>query len=912
MTSRAAMLNGGESGPAVVPGNPSESLLISAVHYQDFEMPPKGKLPDESIATLEQWIENGAADPRTEDAVSTSREINIDEGRKFWSFQPRKQVPPPELNDNQWPRSDIDRFVIQRLIAEGIQPNPDANRRVMIRRAYMTLIGLAPSPEQIDDFVDDSRPFEEAFGSVVDELLASPHFGERWGRHWLDVARFAESSGGGRSLMFKDAWRFRDYVIAAYNKDKPFDQFIREQIAGDLLPHDSIEQRSEQLTAPGFLALGPINYEQQNKSLLQMEIVDEQVDTVGRAFLAMTLGCARCHDHKFDPIPTADYYAMAGIFDSTQSVVHGNVSSYVTQKLPLPEAEQKVVDEYAERISKLTVQEREAKAEVDRLGGKSDADIVKKRVRLKSLNGIVLDSGKAKITGKWKSSTVVAKFVGKDYIHNEGARPGLGSVVYAPRFAKGGKYEVRLAYSPGGNRASNVPVTVLHQDGQDTILINQSQTPPIDRLFISLGTFRFEADNAASVTIGTQDTDGVVIADAVQFLSPDEPSLIGADKDRDVVADSNADTKKTKASETSAKLASARKRLKALDDKLKELKKSVRASSPVAMSVKDAAEPGDGHIHIRGSFDNLGPIVSRGFLSVACEPKAATPKIPDGSSGRLELANWIASPDNPLTARVYVNRVWRQIFGRGLVATVDSFGSMGEEPSHPELLDFLAEQFIADGWSTKRLIRRLMLSRVYQLSSEASATAMAVDDQNRLLWRANRRRVDAEVLRDTILQASSSLDLKAGGLTIRKLSAYDLGYQFKTVRRSVYVPAFRNSMMPFLEVFDVANPNLVTGDRNTTTLATQALFMMNSPLVIEESRKLADQLLAEDFANETGRIRAVYRRLLGRAPTDAELKLAKDYLSEFKPDDEKLDDRKEAWASFCHGLFACVDFRYVE
>ena len=914
LNSRASMLKGGESGPAVVPGNPAESLLIKAVHYDEFEMPPKGQLPPESISKLEQWIEKGAPDPRRSDGNSTNREIDIQEGRKFWAFQPRKHVQPPNVsNGADWIRTDIDRFVLQKLTSAGIAPNSDADRTVMIRRAYMALVGLAPTPEQIDGFVTDPRPFGTAFGSIVDKLLASPHFGERWGRHWLDVARFAESSGGGRSLMFKDAWRYRDYIVSTYNKDKPFDQFVREQLAGDLLPHDSGAQRSEQLTATGFLALGPINYEQQNKSLLRMEVVDEQVDTVGRAFLAMTLGCARCHDHKFDPIPTSDYYAIAGIFGSTKSLVDGNVSSHVTQRLPLPKAEQDVLDDYKRRLAELTKKAKRAKADVTRLGGKLHSDETasrKKSVPLDTLRGNVVDSIDGKVVGKWTHSTAIAKFVGEDYIHNEGSEPGSCRVVYAPRFAVGGKYEVRLAYSAGGNRASNVPVTVLHQDGQETVLINQSQTPPIDGLFVSLGTFRFEADNAASVTIGSKGADGIVIADAVQFLPADSSNDLSPPARTDVAVDDSNKAREF-AIETT-ELAAAEARHKKIDEELKELKKDAPPPAPVVMSVEDAAETKDGHIHIRGSFDNLGPVVRRGYLSVACEPDSASADIAAGSSGRLELANWIASPDNPLTARVYVNRVWRQLFGRGLVATVDSFGSMGEEPSHPELLDHLAERFIADGWSTKRLIRRLMLSRVFQLSSTLNSHAVAIDDQNRLLWRANRRRLDAEVLRDAILQASGSLDLSPGGLTIRKLSAYDLGYEFKTVRRSVYVPTFRNSMMPFLEIFDVANPNLVTGDRNTTTLATQALFMMNSPFVIDESRKLAERLLAEKFADEADRVQAAYRRLLGRFPTPDEAQLAENYLSQFEPDDRNLDDRLEAWSSFCHGLFACVDFRYVE
>ena len=370
LTSRNAILRGGDSGAAIVAGKPEESLLISSIRYEDFEMPPKGQLNPEQVATLTKWVEMGAPDPRTGTAAKP-KTIDIEAGKKFWAFAPRAKPPLPKIHDPQWPQNYIDHFVLAKLEDAGIQPASDANRETLIRRAYIALIGLPPTIPQIDRFLSDERPIESAFASVVDTLLESEHFGERWGRHWLDVVRFAESSGGGRSLMFPDAWRFRDYVIDSFNDDKPFDQFIVEQIAGDLLLHESHDQKIEQIIATGMLALGPTNYEQQDKELLRMEVVDEQVDTIGRAFLGLTLGCARCHDHKFDPIPMTDYYALAGIFGSTQTLVDGNVSSYVTRELAT-EKESAANKKYRDRIKKLTSRQNELVMQLKKIQPDSD------------------------------------------------------------------------------------------------------------------------------------------------------------------------------------------------------------------------------------------------------------------------------------------------------------------------------------------------------------------------------------------------------------------------------------------------------------------------------------------------------------------------------------------------------------
>lgn len=910
LTSRALMLLGGDSGPAIVPGDPDESLIIQCVNYEEFEMPPSGRLEQADIDTLVKWVEMGAPDPRASDSEVEKQEIDIEAGRQFWSFQPRKKlnVELSSVDESGWSKSVIDRLVLERLKAEEIEPVPDASREKLIRRAYIALIGLPPTVQQQDEFQDDQRSLDEAFAEVVDELLNSPHFGERWGRHWLDVARFAESSGGGRSLMFKDAWRFRDYVIDSYNKDKPFDQFVKEQIAGDILPFESHKQKIEQIIASGFLALGPTNYEQQDKERLRMEVIDEQVDTVGRAFLGMTLGCARCHDHKFDPIPMSDYYAMAGIFGGTKSLVDGNVSKYVERSVAT-ESEIKADRTYRKKVTALSEKLAAAKTELKRLGGEIVSAAREKNRKSNSLDGIVIDDSKAELVGLWQESSFIAYFVDGHYLHDKNNEKGKRSVVFSPKIESGGNYEVRLAYSPGNNRATNVPVTVDHQDGKSKILVNQTLRPPIEDLFVSLGTFRFEADTRSAVTVETTDTDGHVIVDAVQFLKAKSEQVVAMGKpapsdDQSDPSDSGADPNQSK---TDPAIETQKELVKRLDKELGELKKTAPKAIPLAMSVEEAAKPVDGHIHIRGSVRNLGPIVQRGFLTVCCED-LGKPKLSPSESGRLQLAHWIADPKHPLTARVYVNRVWRQLFGRGLVETTDNFGSMGTKPSHPELLDYLAEEFVNEGWSTKKLIRKIMLSRVYRLACEGESSGKQKDAENRLLWRAPRRRVDAEVLRDSILYVSGKLNFESGGMTIRKFSQYDLGYDFDTVKRSVYVPAFRNSLLDFFEVFDFANPNLVVGNRNTSTLPTQALFLMNSPVVMEQSKAAAKRLLVEKGMSQSSRIELAYKRFLGRAPTGSELKQAIRYLDDF----EKDADEVSAWTSFCHTLYASLDFRFIE
>jgi len=887
-------IKGGESGPAVVPGNVDQSALIKAVRYTGLEfepMPPKSALSREEVALLEEWVKRGAPGPAGVAVADKPRTggMTIAEGRKFWSFVPPAAPVVPAVHDAAWARTPIDRFLAAKWEEKSLRPAADADRPALFRRLAFDLTGLPPTPEALAAFVADARP--DARERAIDALLASPQFGERWGRHWLDVARFAESSGGGRTLLFKDAWRYRDYVIDAFNRDLPFDRFIREQLAGDLLPYTTPAERRRQVIATAFLALGPTNYEEQNKGALRMDVIDEQIDTLGKAFLGLTLGCARCHDHKFDPVPTQDYYALAGILRSTHTLHNytDNVAKWVDAALPLDGAaaqelaahEAKVAD-LERRIAKLRTTTKAAAAPA-------------KSTSLKELPGIVVDDPQAKVVGRWKSSQTTPGYFGEGYLSDDNADKGAKTVTFTPAIAQAGRYEVRLAFPALANRATNVPVTVFHADGEQVITVNQREVPPIGGRFLSLGVFRFEKDGQGYVLVSNEGTDGFVVVDALQLLPADERKDAAAApapadrKDRQLLAE-----------------------LRKLEADLKKL----NAAGPQrlqAMSVREAVgEIGDTEIRIRGVTRNLGPKVPRGFLQVAAY--GPTPAFSSTESGRRELADWIAHPANPLTARVLVNRVWAWLMGAGLVRSVDNLGTTGDRPTHPELLDHLARQFVADGWSIKQLVREIVRSRAYGLATAGSPEAARLDPDNLLLSHAPRRRLEAEQIRDAILWVSGRLDGTVGGPNITgagAANASEYGYVFTDTRRSVYTPAFRNRRLELFEVFDFADINAPVGQRAISTVAPQALFLMNHPFVMEQARFAAERLLAVPLADDAARVAHAYRASLGRPPSGAELALATTFLQTAGGTDAAVGVRLEAWTALQQALFSCVDFRYL-
>jgi hypothetical protein len=892
LDSREGWATGGDSGPAIIPGQPDQSLLIKAIRYhdRDLQMPESRKLPDQEISALEHWVRIGAPDPRTGGAfVKKQTGLSLQEGRKFWSYRPVTPAPVPAVKNAAWPWTEIDQFLLAKAEANaiGIVPATDASLIPLVRRLYVNLTGLPPSPPQIDAFVRSaSLDRRSAIARLTAELLASRRFGEHWGRHWLDVARFAESSGGGRTLLFKDAWRYRDYVIESVNADVPFPQFVREQIAGDLLPTSSAKEQRHNLTATAFLALGPTNYEEQEKQQLRFDIIDEQIETMGRAFLGQTLGCARCHDHKFDPVPQRDYYALAGILASTRTLLNytDNVARWIDTPLPFDGSEETAFRDQEARIACLENDLKAAQAELAAISKDSAVETTTpgQPIPAGKLPGIVIDDADAKLVGEWTQSTTVPSYIGSGYAHDGNTGKGEKTVTFTPMLPEMGRYEVRLAYVHSENRANNARVTILHADGEETVLVDQTEPPPLDGHFISLGTYRFEKDGAGFVLVSNAGTTGFVTVDALQFL----PEQLAAASEP--------------AGNPSRQAVSSR--VKRLETELKQARKSGPVR-PVAMAVADDPAPCDAQIRIRGVEKQRGDAVPRGFLQVATLGQA--PSIPADRSGRLELANWIASPENPLTARVFVNRTWAWLFGTGIVRTVDNLGTTGEQPSHPELLDYLTARFVAEGWSWKRLISEIVTSRAWQLASDGSAEA---EDH---FLAAKRRRLDAEQIRDTMLAASGRLDLSylgpniagAGGIDANSTTAQNIeyGYVYADLRRSVYTPAFRNNRLELFAVFDFADINAPSGQRNASTIAPQALYLLNHPFAQEQARSAAE--LTQRLP-EQERLTSAFRRTLGRDPSPQEQAACSRFLG--------ARPSAEDWAQLQQTLFASADFRYLD
>jgi hypothetical protein len=880
LDSRHGWQTGGDSGPAIVAHNPQESLLIQALRYSDeVQMPPQGQLPAAVIADFEAWVNLGVPDPRGSDTVVKKQVgLTFEQGRQFWAYQLPRAHSPPDVDDPRWQRTEMDRFVYAGLAARGLKPADKTDRETLVRRVYFDLIGLPPTVAEMDAFLSDQD--DGAYERLVDRLLARPEFGERWGRHWLDIVRYGDSVTL-RGLVFREAWRYRDYVIDSFNNDLPFDRFIREQLAGDLLPADSPEDRRRLLTATTMLLLGNANLENQDKNLLRLDVVDEQLDVVSKGFLAQTVTCARCHDHKFDPIPTTDYYALAGILRNAKAMEHANVSKWMEVPLPVAPDEEAELNQHQADVQRLTARIKQLKARTsmasagDR-GALDPADI----------HGVVVDDEQAKKVGQWQHSVYTGSYIGRGYLHDQNADKGAKTLTFEPQDLPPGRYEVRLAYAEGSGRARAVPVTVFSADGDTVVEVDLQPRGPIEGRFVSLGKYRFEENGQGYVMISNEGTRGHVTADAVVFVPLDQTAA--SDAPAIVKADPAVD-------EAAAELAR-------LEAELKQL----QAAAPkreMVMAVVEEAKIEDMRVHLRGSPANLGEVAPRGFLQVAVygEP----PSIPADQSGRKELAQWIASADNPLTARVIVNRVWHWLLGAGIVRTTDNFGISGESPSHPELLDYLALRFMQDGWSIKNLARQIVLSETYQQSTQGAAATQAVDPDNRLFGRANRRRLEAEAIRDTILRVSGRLSPERGGRHFPPTLSADFAFATDATVRSVYLPYFRNALPELIAAFDPADPSTTTGRRDASTVAPQALFMLNHPFVAQQAQAAADRLLEEDPQGLDSRLERIYRQTLGRQPTEAEAAIARQHL------DAHAHDPGQGWAALYHALFASAEFRFV-
>ncbi len=758
LDSRDGWMRGGDSGPAVVPGDPDTSLLMLAVRQtdKDLKMPPKGKLSDTQIADLEVWVKNGAVDPRqvgnlAEPGSRPKYGMSLAEGRKFWSFQPVQDREVPTVRNGAWPRNAVDNFMLAKMEAGGVSPVPAADARTLLRRVTLDLTGLPPTPAEMEAFLADQSP--RAFEQVVDRLLDSHRYGERWGRHWLDVVRYADTCGNASDYPVPQAHKYRDWVIRAFNQDLPYDQFLREQIAGDLLPGGTPAERYERIIATGYLAIARrFGGDRMGEHHLTLE---DTIDNLGRAMLGTSIACARCHDHKFDPFLMSDYYGLYGIFAST--------------RYPFPGAEADKVP--ADFVPLMTP------AEID-----------------------------------------------------------------------------------------------------------------------ALNTAHREQLAAIDAEIKTLE-----VADAEAKKLPDGP-----DKAKAVAAAEQA-------------LAAARQKRAAL-----------AGQAPVVSNAYAVAEgtPANTKLHLRGDPKRLGDEVPRHFPAILGGhelPKDAA------VSGRLQLADWIADPKNPLTARVMVNRVWQFHFGRGIVATPNDFGTRGLAPTHPELLDYLAARFVESGWSVKALHKLILLSQAWQLSSGAEhAPAIAVlamntqlDPSNDLFWKFNRYRLDAESIRDTLLFVGGDLDESPAG-THPFPPQHTWGWTqhnpfvavYETRRRSVYLMQSRLKKHPYLALFDGADPSSSTGARLPSTTPLQALFVMNDPLAHAQSTNLASRAI-ELATDEPARISAAYQIAWNRPPTSDEQRECADFLQQYRDKLAELNTPLDqvdlqAWSALARVLMSSNEFVFVD
>jgi len=786
LDSRPGWEKGGDLGRAIVPGDPANSLLIKAVSHSsdELEMPPDARLSDQEIAILTKWIEMGAPDPRDSNTATSKSAIDLEAGKHFWAFQPPDpNIQLPNVQLKSWPLNEIDCFILSDLEKRKLQPASPADKRTLIRRATFDLTGLPPTPDEVATFLADESP--DAYAKLIERLLASEHYGEHWGRHWLDVARYADSNGLDENIAHGNAWRYRDYVIQSFNEDKPFDRFVLEQLAGDLLPESADQSTSHDPTiATGFLSLGPKVLAEVDETKMQMDIIDEQVETVGRAFMGLTLGCARCHDHKFDPIRTYDYYAMAGIFKSTKTMEH---------------------------FTKIA---------------------------------------------RWNEATIA---------------------------------------SP--------EETSKHQQIEQQIAEKKQQ---IDAL-VKTAMDKLKADLGAEAKL------------------PDNPETQFAQ-------------------ETQTHLKQLRDELKQAEASLFEL--------PTTMAVADYETPADVRIHVRGSHLTQGDLASRGFPQVLVSTTASSDyAIAEQQSGRLQLAQWLVDSRHPLTSRVFVNRVWRWHFGRGIVESTDDFGKLGGRPRNQMLLDWLALQFIENSWSVKQLHRQIMLSNTYQMSSQSSAENLAIDPENHYQWRFQVNRLPAESIRDALLVASGLLDNKMGGSMLHVKNREFLfdhtskdETKYDSTRRSVYLPVIRNHLYDVFQLFDYSDASVINSNRVSTTVAPQALFMLNSDLVNQASAALAQRILAGDHESDRERLDHAYQLCFARLPSDTEadrdlrfLKLFEQNAAEtttisevesavevgkneggvVKPEEavsvnaQNQSPQQTAWQMLCHTLFASNEFIYL-
>jgi hypothetical protein len=1046
LDSRQGLLTGGDNGEAIVPGKSADSRLVHAIGYQDsdLKMPPKGKLKEEEITALTKWVDLGAPWPATDTpagAPAAKAEFNITERAKRWSYQPiRQDVKLPTVQQQAWATQDCDRFILAALEAKGLTPAAQADKRTWLRRVTFDVIGLPPTAAEIDAFLADESP--QAFEKVVDRLLDSSHYGERWGRHWLDLVRYAETQGHEFDFEIPNAWRFRDYVIRAFNLDLPYDQFLTEQIAGDLLPNPRrhpVEKFNESIIGTGFYWLGEGKHSPVDVRAEESNRIDNQIDVLCKTFLGMTVSCARCHDHKFDPIATKDYYGLAGFFQSSrmqQAFIddpepwHKRLDDVYQAQLKLAAARQKplaaarheqIVRFWSKlpQIATMNAAEIEAfKAEAQKAGVKpevipavaaargailndathplhalvkmsqfpADRFAESKAEFARSLEQLVAKSQKGQADDinfeDFQRADFSDWFVTGQAFGDHPLSPADVARVnlvqpadplhLAPGMAHSGSLSRRLR---GVLRSSTfslerprIWMRVAGKDVRIRLVLDEFhliQNP----IYGGLATSPPHGDKFAWVEMNVamwqghrgylefiDDSDGFIAIDRIVFSNggppPDAPSATSLQVAQDATLKTFSDVQTaydillTQASlelgqqipagvsNSSAELIgwlsrdhflgsvadiidrqpdATKSEIQRLVTQLTQLEQALPVPAR-AIAMADG-NPENEHVFIRGNHKTLGDEVGRRLPTVLQAEQTA---ITEGS-GRLELARRMTDPKNPLVARVIVNRIWQHHFGEGIVRTPDDFGFMGQEPSHPELLDFLAAEFVRDGWSMKRLHRRLLLSSTYRMSSHAEPAAEAADPLNRLWHRMPVQRLEAEIVRDSILAVSGRLsNSQFGPSVLPYLTAYMNGRGRPSSgpldgdgRRSIYINVRRNFVSPMLLAFDFPIPFTTIGRRTVSNVPAQALCLMNNQFVLQQAEVWAKRLVEKADQPAADRIRDMYITAYGRPPADDELIEGMEFITE----QSKLyppGQAAKAWTDFAHVLFNYKEFVFLK
>ena len=905
-------------------------LIIRTLRSANKKTPHHKPLPEQIIRDFEKWAKMGAPFP-----LGTKKPLD----ESLWAFQPINNSKVPTVKQTEWPRDPIDHFALAKMERQSLKPAIDAKAKVLIRRLYYDLTGLPPNIEQVDKFAKEhKRNHQKATEELVDKLLASPQFGVRWARHWLDIARYGESNGDdglGRNASFPHAWRYRDYVIDAFNRDTPYNRFLTEQIAGDLLKSETDQERDRNLVATGFLAIGSKPAKAMNNNFT-MDVVADQINVVSTAIMGLSVACARCHDHKHDPIPTRDYYALAGIFTSTQTLWGKAANEGLTAPAtPLHELKTmkredakpnptlaitagvpKFDKNYDKAISAL-------KPELHlKLESLPEGFTTKKDIKFTEENTGAFNGGW--IEGKLKENhtSYTVSFWFRNDLENK-ARAVTGYMFSrGPLGAKGAPGD---QLGIGGNYQNNPnagKLFLFNGNEGGVSLPGRTIIPP--RTWNHLV---FVRDGTRARLYLNGDPNPEFDGEVPVTTSGAQNILIGGRNDFFLMTLNGNMTQfalfpRALTTEEVMELHNASGRPKGSGKVLPPQKAPKAAPKNLAMGVREGKKPADAKINKNGASNKLGDVVPRGFLSAI--KMADIVKVNPKQSGRLELTQWLTHPTHPLTARVMVNRVWLHLFGKPIVDTPDDFGVYGARPTHPELLDHLARRFMAEKWSVKKLIRAIVLSRTYQLSSQATADQMQADQENRWLTRHNRRRLDAESVRDSIMHTSGQLNLSprhnSDVSQLDVLINWPPGESATIHRpnnhRSIYLCMLRHAPPLELSTLDLPAGVRVMGRRHITTQPAHGLYLLNNPMVVNQSNHLAVKLLREEGSDIKTRVHWAYRRALQRDPTKEELNraigLVEDVHNELGSGILSTETETKAWATLCQALLASNEFRYID